>query len=234
MSEASRIRVDLHLHTLGSRDCLSDPEAVLARARSEGLDRIAVTDHDRIGVALEMYRRHPARIIPGEEVKTAEGVDVIGLYLREEIPGGTPARETCRRIREQGGLVYLPHPFAPGKGGSGALADEIAPLCDVIEVFNARLHRSELNRRARALAERHGLPGGAGSDAHTLGELGRVRITLPAHPNEPEALLEALASAEVRGATSSPHVHLWSTWAKIRKRFPGAPSLDTWKSGPVR
>lgn len=231
---SGEMHVDLHLHTLASRDCLTDPEEVLARARAAGLDRIAITDHDRIGAALEMARRHPERVVPGEEVRTEEGVDVIGLYLREEIPRGTPARETCRRIREQGGLVYLPHPYAPGKGGSGALAEELAPLSDVIETFNARIHRQELNRRARDLAERHGLPGGAGSDAHSLGEVGRARVRLAPHENRPEALLEALRRGTVEGTESPPRVHLWSTWAKVRKRFPGAPSLDTWKRGPVR
>lgn len=230
---ADGLRIDLHLHTLASRDCLTDPEEVLERAREAGLDRIAVTDHDRLGAALEMADRHPDRIIPGEEVKTAEGVDVIGLYLREEIPKGTPARETCRRIRDQGGLVYLPHPFAPGKGGSGALAEELAPHLHVVEVFNARLHDPELNRRARAFAERHDFPGGAGSDAHSLGEVGRAFVTLPPHPNEPDALLRALADAEVRGTASSRWVHVHSVWARIRKRFPGAPALDTWKSGGV-
>lgn len=222
------MRLDLHLHTLGSRDCLSDPERVLERASAAGLDRIAVTDHDRFAVAEEMARRHPDRIIPGEEVTTAEGVDVIGLYLEREIPRGTPARATCRRIRDQGGLVYLPHPFAPGKGGSGALADDLAPLAHVIEVFNARLHDDELNRRARELASRHGLPGGAGSDAHSPGEVGRTYVEVPRHPNTPEDLLSALGSATVHGVEASRLVHLHSTWAKVRKRLPGAPSLTTW------
>lgn len=226
------LRIDLHLHTLASRDCLSDPEAVLDRARAAGLDRIAVTDHDRLGAAREMARRHPERIIPGEEVKTAEGVDVIGLYLKEEIPKGTPARRTCRRIREQGGLVYLPHPYAPGKGGSGALAETLAPMLHAVEVFNARLHDPALNQRARELAQRHGLPGGAGSDAHTLGEVGRAFVTLPEHPNEPDALLDALSSARVHGTESPRRVHLYSTWAKIRKRLPGAPTLATWGVDP--
>lgn len=224
-----RIRIDLHLHTLASRDCLSDPEEVLERALERGLDRIAVTDHDRIGAALEMARRYPDRVIPGEEVKTAEGVDVIGLYLQEEIPGGTPARETCSRIREQGGLVYLPHPFAPGKGGDGELAEELASQLDVVEVFNSRLHRAILNRRAEAFARRHGLPGGAGSDAHSIGEVGRAWIEVPDHPNRPDALLEALTSARVQGRESPRRVHLISTWAKIRKHLPGARSVESWK-----
>lgn len=229
-----RLRIDLHLHTLASRDCLTDPEEVLERALAAGLDRIAITDHDEIEAALEMAVRHPDRVIPGEEVKTAEGVDVIGLYLQERIPGGTPARETCHRIREQGGLVYLPHPFAPGKGGSGELAEELAPELDVVEVFNSRLHRAMLNHRARELADRHGLPGGAGSDAHSLGEVGRGFVEVPRHANRPEALLEALGSARIHGRESPRWVHLHSTWAKVRKRLPGSVSVDAWKERTAR
>jgi len=226
------MRLDLHLHTLGSHDCLSDPEEVLAAALDRGVDRIAITDHDRLGVALEMAARHPERVIPGEEVKTGEGVDVIGLYLREEIPGGTPAVETCRRIRAQGGVAYLPHPYAPGKG-SGELAEELAGRCQVVEVFNGRIHDQALNRRAEELAERAGRLPGVGSDAHTVFEVARSWIEVPAHENEPGALLDALGSARISGRESSVLVHLASTWAKVRKRLPGAPSLDTWKNARV-
>lgn len=214
--------VDLHLHTAGSWDCLSDPEAVLERALARGLDRIAITDHNRVGVALAMAGRFPDRIIPGEEVKTAEGIDVVGLYLSEEIPEGTPARETIERIRAQGGIPYLPHPYASGKGGGGRYAEELAPLVDVVEIFNARLHPGRLNAPAEALARRHGRLRGAGSDAHTLGELGGARVVLPVHPNRADALLRALARGEPSGRTASNLVHLASTWAKVRKRLPGA------------
>lgn len=219
------MRLDLHMHTLASHDCLSDPEAVLKAARARGMDRIAITDHNRIEAALRLHDEHPDEVIAGEEVKTAEGIDVIGLYISELIPAGTPAEEVCRLVRAQGGLVYLPHPFAPGKGGGGRHAESLAPRVDVIEVFNARLHREELNARARALAERHGLPGGAGSDAHTLGEVAGVWVEAPPHPNEPRALLEALGGASVHGRSAPRTVHLASTWAKVRKRLPGAPSV---------
>ena len=212
------LRIDMHLHTHASWDCLSDPEKVLEKALARGLDRIAITDHDRIWAAREMALRYPDRIIPGEEVKTAEGIDVIGLYLKEEIPGGTPAREVCARVREQGGLVYLPHPYARGKGGSGRYAEELADHADIIEVFNARLHDPALNQAAADLADRRRLPGGAGSDAHTLWEGGRARVELPAHPNRPDAFLEALASARVSGVASPHAVHLASTFAKVARR----------------
>jgi predicted metal-dependent phosphoesterase TrpH len=219
------VKLDLHLHTLGSWDCLSDPEAALERALGEGYHRIAITDHNRIGVAMEMHQRHPQRIIPGEEVKTREGIDVIGLYLREEIPKGTPALEAVEQIREQGAIPYLPHPFAGGKGGGGRMADELAAACDVVEVFNARLHPTRLNRPALELAERHMKLHGAGSDAHTLGELGGAFVEVPSHPNTADGLRAALSCARTGGRTASRLVHLASTWAKVRKRLPGAPEF---------
>jgi dephospho-CoA kinase len=219
----ARLRLDLHLHTLGSWDCLSDPLAVVERAAARGVERIAITDHNRLGVALRMADELPGRVIPGEEVKTAEGIDVIGLYLTEEIPRGTPARDTIERVRAQGGIPYLPHPYAAGKGGGGRLAEELAPLVDVVEVFNGRLHPGRLNARAEELARRHGRLRGGGSDAHTLAEVAGVSVEVAAHPNRPDALLRALVDANVRGRTASNLVHLASTWAKVRKTLPGAP-----------
>lgn len=218
-----RLRLDLHLHTVGSWDCLSDPHAVLERAAARGVGRIAITDHNRLDVALRMAEVYPERVIPGEEVKTAEGIDVIGLYLSEEIPGGTPARETIERVRAQGGIPYLPHPYAAGKGGGGRFAEELAPLVDVVEVFNGRLHPGRLNAPAEELARRHGKLRGGGSDAHTISEVAGVSVEVATHPNRPEPLLRALSDAIVRGRTASNLVHLASTWAKVRKKLPGAP-----------
>lgn len=214
------LRVDLHLHTRGSWDSLSDPERILARASDVGIGRIAITDHDKLGVALEFAALYPDRVIPGEEVRTAEGIDVIGLYLSEEIPKGTPALECCRRIREQGGISLLPHPFAGGKGGGGKFAEMLAPVVDIVEVFNARLLSSESNRKAEELAARHGRLRSAGSDAHTVGEIGNAWVELPWHENRPAALLEALSHGQPSGSRAGLHVFLGSNWAKVRKRLP--------------
>ena len=217
------LRMDLHLHTWGSWDCLSDPERVRRRLRELGFRRFAITDHDRMEVAREMADRYPGEVVVGEEVKTAEKIDVIGLHLTEAIPRGTPAHEVVDRIREQGGVSYLPHPYAGGKGGGGRYADELAARVDVVEVFNARMHPGRLNEPARELARRHGTLRGAGSDAHTVGELGGGWVELPDHPNTAGGLRAALRSA-VTGGTTAPHwVHLASTWAKVRKKLPAAP-----------
>ncbi|MCH8812615.1 MAG: dephospho-CoA kinase [Gemmatimonadetes bacterium] len=221
--EEGRLRIDMHMHTQASFDCLSDPRKVIAAAFARGVKRIAITDHNRVATALEMAEAFPDSVIPGEEVKTKEGIDVIGLYIQEEIPKGTPAAEVCRRVKDQGGLVYLPHPYARGKGGSGRYAEELAPMVDIIEVFNARLHPGHLNVLGEELADRWSKPRGAGSDAHKLGEVAGAWVEVAHHPNEPAALLAALEHAQVRGVTTPWVVHLASTWAKVRKRLPRAP-----------
>ena len=216
----TRLRLDLHIHTKASFDCLSEYADVLAAARARRLDRIAITDHNEIDGAFRTRDLAPDVVIVGEEMKTAEGVDVTGLFLSERIARGLTALETAQAIREQGGLVYVPHPFA-GRKGFGELGEKvlnaIAPLVDVVEVFNARIHRPELNERARRWAEERDLPGGAGSDAHTLREIGRGVIEAPAYDGQ-AGFLEALRSGRVVGSTSSRWVHLASTWAKIAGR----------------
>ncbi len=204
----------MHVHTAGSFDCRSDPEAVVARAVEGGLDRLCVTDHNEIDVALALHERHPDRVIVGEEVKTAEGVDIIGLFMRERIPRGTAALETCDRIHDQGGLVYVPHPFGGGKGGGGRILTEIEKEVDVVEGFNARVHRAELNARGVAWARTRGLPVGAGSDAHTLREVGRAWVELPTFAG-PGDMVAALGDATIHGRASSRLVHVASTFAKV-------------------
>ena len=210
----SVLRLDLHVHTRASHDCLSGYSDVVATARARGLDRIAVTDHNEIEGALRARDIDPDLVIVGEEVKTAEGVDVTGLFISEKIPKGTPAVETARAIREQGGLVYVPHPFAGGKGLGEEVLAALEPHVDIVEIFNARIHKPALNERARRWAGQRHLPGGAGSDAHTLREIGRGVIEVPEHEGQ-TGLLEALRRGRVVGRYSSYLVHLSSSWAKF-------------------
>jgi predicted metal-dependent phosphoesterase TrpH len=209
----------MHLHTARSFDCLSDPARVVAAARAAGLDRICVTDHNEIDAALQLKKLYPDFIIVGEEVKTAEGVDVIGLYVSEAIPKGTLARETCRRIHAQGGIVYVPHPFAAGKGGGGFILPIIEDMVDAVEGFNARIHHDALNQRAVAWARERNLPLGAGSDAHSYAELGRGYVDVEPFADDPQSFLAALRKGRISGRSSSRMVHIASTYAKVHKAF---------------
>ena len=215
----TRIRIDMHLHTNRSFDCLNDPLLLLEAAAARGVGMICVTDHNQIRTAIELRDRFPDRIIVGEEVKTAEGVDVIGLFIHTLIPKGTPARQTCDMIHEQGGLVYVPHPFARGKGGGGRILGVIADQVDAVEGFNARLHDPALNEQAVAWARERGLPLGAGSDAHTLAEIGRAYVEVPVFEPTAESFRNALMHGTITGQTSSRLVHIASTYAKVHKTF---------------
>lgn len=214
------LRMDMHLHTRWSFDCLNDPSAILRAAELRGIDRLVITDHDQIGGALELRAMDPERILVGEEVKTREGFDLIGILLTDLIPSGTPARETCEMIRAQGGVVYAPHPFDVARAGAGRFLADLADLVDVVEVHNSRCWFPAFNRRALEWAERNGKIAGAGSDAHTIREIGRGLVELPRFAPDRESLLSALREATVAvRTTSSPLFRASSTYAKLRKRI---------------
>jgi dephospho-CoA kinase len=208
--------VDLHMHTSASHDCMSDPARVVEHARKIGLDRIAITDHNEIDGALAARDLDPDLVIVGEEVRTSEGLDLIGLWLTSRIPRGGSFREVAAAIREQGGIVYVPHPFDSHRGTDEDFLDDHAGCIDAVEAFNARIHDQARNDRAATWARRHDLPVGAGSDAHTIGEIGRGRVTL-APFSDPQSFLSSLRDGGIQGRASSRLVHLASTFAKFRK-----------------
>lgn len=218
-----RIRVDMHTHTRRSFDCLTDPAAYLRAVRGRGIDRVFLTDHNAIDAAQRLHREAPDTVLVGEEVKTREGFDLIGLFLTELVPRGTPAREAAERIRAQGGVVYLPHPFDRARSGAGPLhAASLLDLIDVVEVHNARCFRDRTNQEALRWAREHRKLAGAGSDAHTIAELGNGFVEMPDFEPRRDSFLPALALGEIRGRVrSSPLFRLASTYAKVHKAVMG-------------
>lgn len=212
--------VDLHTHTDRSPDCLTAPGALVGRAREVGLDRLAVTDHDRIEGAFAARDIDPELVIVGEEVRTSDGPELIGLFLEEHIPPGRTFRETADAIREQGGVTYLPHPFDPRRGTTESFLESRVDCVDLVEGFNARTHDDEAHRRAERWAGEKGLPLGAGSDAHLLRAVGRGRLRLPPFEG-PTEFLESTREGEIRGRESSWLVHLGSTLARLFGRIRG-------------
>lgn len=220
MSRDARWDVDLHTHTDRSPDCLTAPGDLVSRAREVGLDRVAVTDHDRIEGAFAARDIDPELVIVGEEVRTADGPEIVGLFLEEHISPGLSFRETADAIREQGGVTYLPHPFDPLRGTTDSFLESRVGCVDLVEGFNARTHDEQAHRRAVQWAEEKGLPVGAGSDAHLLRAVGRGRLRLPPFEGAGE-FLESARQGEIRGRESSRLVHLGSTLARLFGRFTG-------------
>ncbi len=217
-------RVELHAHTVYSPDSLVSLEDFLAACRRKRLDRVAVTDHNTIEGALRLKERAPDLIIIGEEIRAREG-EVLAYFIEREIPQGLPLRETIERIREQGGVVALPHPCDRMRGSAVGreIAEAVILLVDAVEVFNARCVFPGDNACAAALAARFSKPGFSGSDAHTLWELGRAWTALP--PFEDAAgFRQALRQARPTRRSSPFWVHWLSTWAKWRRARQRAPS----------
>jgi predicted metal-dependent phosphoesterase TrpH/glycosyltransferase involved in cell wall biosynthesis len=198
--EPDWVVADLHLHTSWSHDCSIDVDDLLNHAEAQGLGAIAVTDHNAIGGALEAVGRARGRrlvVIPGEEIKTAEDGEVIGLFLREEIPAGMSFGETIDAIRTQGGLVYVPHPFdrLHAIPSPATLHRHLAEI-DVFEVYNARLLFEAYNEEALRFARKYNLTPGAGSDAHVLAGVGTGAVRMRRFSG-PEEFLVSLHDAEV-------------------------------------
>jgi predicted metal-dependent phosphoesterase TrpH len=195
------IRVDCHLHTALSGDAVTTIDELAERVEQEQLDVVFITDHNVTAAAVEAAERGiGARVIVDEEIRTQDG-DVIGLFLTDRIPYVLPLGDAIAKIRERGGLVYLPHPFDPGRSTlKPAISERLCAdgIADVVEVFNAKIENQEWNRRAADLAARYDLPGGAGSDAHDPEGIGAAYLEMPDFDG-PEDFVAALRHASVVG-----------------------------------
>ena len=146
----------IHVHSKYSFDCLTAPEKLVDLAVKNKIDILCITDHDTIKGSQHAQKYAQKRygdalkIVIGAEYKTDCG-DIIGLNLTKEI-SLTNVREVIRAIKQQGGLVLLPHPFVSHKE-----IEALAQQSDMIEIFNARSSPAA-NQAAFDLAKRLGKP----------------------------------------------------------------------------
>jgi predicted metal-dependent phosphoesterase TrpH len=211
--------VDLHSHTLWSKDCLTSFETIIQLCERRGIHRIAITDHNTADSALKMYALAPELVIPGEEIMTPQG-EILAYFVQESIPAGLSPEETIRRLRDQGAVISVSHPFDRLRKGAWQEADllRIVDKVDAIEVFNARCMFPYDNVRAIEFARQHSLPSTAGSDAHTPPEYGRAVVQVqPFHT--PAEFVEALRHAQVVERLSPWYVHVGSKAAKWSKKL---------------
>ena len=215
------LRGDFHMHTWHSKDCGTPPRSLVKRALKVGLTCIAVTDHNTTRGAFDVREIAPPelKVIVAEEVKTPFG-EITGFFLSEEIPPGLSPEETCRRIKDQGGLVSIPHPYDRVRRSvlDEGMIEAILPYIDIVEVFNARTTLLRDSQRALDFANEHGLLKGAGSDAHSTMELGQVCVEMP-YFDDPETFKDSLRHAKIHGRRSSPLVHVVTTLTKWRHKY---------------
>ncbi len=213
------MKADLHAHTHFSRDALTSVETFARRYQQAGIDCVAVSDHNNIDGALAVRESAAFRVIVSEEIKTTEG-EIIGLFLQETIRKGLTPEDTVHAIRQQRGLVLVPHPYDRLRRSPlrpQALL-RIMKDVDIIEVFNSRTVFAADNGRSRRLAEEHGKLMSAATDAHTPWEIGLAHVEMPAFESASDFLV-ALGKGKITARRSFVGFHLLSTWAKVRWRL---------------
>ncbi len=212
------LKADLHIHTLYSIDCNTGLEQVIERCLKTGINCIAIADHGTAEGALKVQSLAPFPVIVAEEILTPAG-EIMGMFLKETIPSRLSLEETISRIRTQGGLVCIPHPFDNlSRSALGIrMLEELAEEIDIMEVFNARSPFPGASTKALTFAHKHDIPKSAGSDAHTAGEIGNAYVEMPEF-NGKDDFLQALDKGKIFGRRTNPLVHFTSAWHRLRKQ----------------
>ncbi len=189
------INIEMHCHTSFSQDGFITPKTLVRQCRKRQIDCVCITDHNIMQGAVEFAGQAAIKIIVGEEIETGQG-EIIGLFLKEEIPPGLGAEATIEKIKSQGGITYLPHPFDEFRKSAVKLndAEKIKSSIDVIEVFNSRTFNSKYNAMALDFARQNDIVVAVGSDAHHRLELGNSYMQMDDFDG-PESFLKSLRDA---------------------------------------
>ncbi len=200
-------------------DCSTSPKEIISHCLETGVNCIAIADHDSVEGAIEVQSLAPFLVIVAEEILTPQG-EVMGMFLKEGVPTGLPIEQAISRIKAQGALVCLPHPFDTFRGLrlNSKRLEELMKQIDIIEVFNARSLLPSCSTKAQALARKYGIPGTAGSDAHTPNEIGNTYVEMPEF-NGRSDFLQALRRGRISRHRSGFLVHFSTTWTMLRKSF---------------
>lgn len=213
-------KIDLHVHTqysYGSSISLKDIETFLDKNPDFGL---AITDINTIDGAMMLNRKYPNRIIVGSQIITKQGA-IIGLFLKENIPGNKDLSWTMDAILVQDGLIYIPHPL--DKNRKTTLSDDHLKLalkrCDILEIFNGRTIRLEDDKASVSLLNSNIIPA-CGSDAHTKQELGQTYMSIESGAKLNAAgFYDALNGAELickkADASALMKTKLYTTYKKL-------------------
>jgi len=212
------IKADLHVHTWHSIDSGMSYDQLIKACLGKGINCAAIADHGTTRGARDLQKIAPFKIIVCEEVLTPYG-EIMGMFLQEDIPWKVPLEDAIKSIREQGGLINIPHPFdrvRPSAFRNLKMLESIADQIDIIEVFNSRSLFPGAESRARAFAAKHNKIVSYGSDGHSPSEIGCACAEM-ADFNTKEEFLSSLSTAKLIGKKSSPLIHIISSAARFRK-----------------
>lgn len=216
------LKLDLHTHSVASPDG-GISEAQYMKVLDRGLlDCIAITDHNRIDFAQHMHNTHGKAIIVGEEIMSSLG-EVVGLFLQEKVLPGLSPKDTMQAIRDQGGLVYIPHPLETvRKGLSLQTLEELADLIDIVEICNGRAFFQNRSKQAVVWTHLNHKTAAVSSDAHGYHGLGATYTGVNKLPTA-RSLLHELASGVHMTDRPGIRALLYPKFHRTRKRvLPGS------------
>jgi predicted metal-dependent phosphoesterase TrpH len=213
------LRADLHVHTCYSKDCTTPLDQIIVYCLKKEINCLAIADHGTTEGARKLKQIAPFPVIVAEEILTPRG-EIMGMFLSENIPSRIPVSEAIKNIRDQGGLVCIPHPGDNIRSSALNIEDlkQIISQVDIIEIFNSRNCFALTNNRAKNIAQQYKKLGSAGSDAHILQEIGNACIEMPEFTSKDE-FLKSLSQGNIRGHLANPFVHVLSTRNKFIKKF---------------
>lgn len=215
---AKQYKIDLHTHSIISQDGGITPNQYAHMLEKEVLDCIAITDHNETKFAHALAKKFGKKIIVGEEITTTDG-EMIGLFLQETISKGLTAKVTAQKIHEQGGLVYIPHPFEIFRRGlKKKVLEEIISDIDIIEVFNARAKWRGKSDQALSFAQKYALACAASSDSHCLQGMGSSFSIVSEIPTN-NSLVNLLTKGQLRKEFAPAFTYLYPTINKIKHKF---------------
>jgi predicted metal-dependent phosphoesterase TrpH len=213
------LKADLHIHTEYSMDCVIPLDQLIERCLEMEINCVAIADHGTVEGALILKKKAPFSVIVAEEILTTDG-EIMGMFLQETIPSGITVSEAISRIRAQNGLICVPHPFDMFRQSAlgRKVLKKIVSQVDIIEVFNARILPFQNQNNTVTFAEKNSLSKSAGSDSHTLPEIGNAYVEMPEFSGKDD-FLKALAQGKIFGHKTNPLVHFASLKNRITKRF---------------
>lgn len=210
-----------HVHTEYSEDSDMKLNDLYKELKKNNIKGIAITDHNTVKGAIKFKKLYGKDIdvIVGEEIMTTHG-EVIGLYLREEIKKDQSVKSTIKQIKEQGGIVYIPHPYDLKRIktciNKEILKNNVDDI-DIIEVFNGRCVNNKFNDIAGQICNEFNKTPICGSDSHSKYELRFNQVLFYTDIITRQNLINELAKSNHINKKNNISVHHYTKLVRLKK-----------------
>ena len=168
-------KTEFHVHTRISKDSILCFWILLLMLKIKKINTIAITDHNEIKGALkckQIFKKYNIEVIVGEEIYTTKG-EIIGLNLTKKIEKNLSPEQTIEEIENQGGIIYIPHPYDEKRFKTVFEEKYIEKFRDRIHFIEVQNILTKFGEKQNDIANKYNITKICGSDAHTFFEIGR-------------------------------------------------------------